>query len=316
MPRPTPAQQAAGMGLVGASGTSAVVNQIVQFLAEQEAKKNTAINQDLASRRVATEESNAANNVTQTSNQMQQFHELMPIRQSESDVNKGNLGLRGQEFGQHVTEYNAGAADRSAETELKKAQATHLLQPTAGPPGSDFKQFLDGPFARSIGKTPDQLTSDDVVAARKKFGQADDTQRVPMPFVLMGPNGPIQVDRTTGTSKPITDVSGAAVGKAASPAVTEKLAGLEQGLSILDELKSLKKDEWIGPLAGRLSQAKFSIPGIPVDEDLAKFSAQTSTLKNAVVKAITGAQMSEPAKTLPNGNVVEKQPDGTWKVIK
>ncbi|HMJ85923.1 MAG TPA: hypothetical protein VK504_22235, partial [Vicinamibacterales bacterium] len=48
------------------------------------------------------------------------------------------------------------------------------------------------------------------------------------------------------------------------------------------------------PFAGRATEAKIALPGVTVPDDLAKFAAQTATLKNSVIKAITGAQMSEP----------------------
>ena len=79
-----------------------------------------------------------------------------------------------------------------------------------------------------------------------------------------------------------------------SAAVAEKVAGLEQGLSILSELESLKQDNWLGPAAGRFTEMKINTPGVDVPDNLAKFAAQTATLRNSVVKAITGAQMSEP----------------------
>jgi hypothetical protein len=77
-------------------------------------------------------------------------------------------------------------------------------------------------------------------------------------------------------------------------AIAEKVAGIEQSLSVLQDLERLKKDDWLGPIAGRVTQARIDVPGMAVAPDLARFAAQTSTLKNAVVKAITGAQMSEP----------------------
>ena len=84
------------------------------------------------------------------------------------------------------------------------------------------------------------------------------------------------------------------VGVKLPAATAQVIAGLDQSVSLIDELKTLKKDEWLGPFAGRATEAKIALPGVTVPDDLAKFAAQTATLKNSVIKAITGAQMSEP----------------------
>ena len=79
-----------------------------------------------------------------------------------------------------------------------------------------------------------------------------------------------------------------------SAVAIEKLAGLEQSLVVLKSLEGLVQDGWLGPIQGRVTEAKVGLPGAPVSDQLARFYAETATLKNAVVKAVTGAQMSEP----------------------
>lgn len=79
-----------------------------------------------------------------------------------------------------------------------------------------------------------------------------------------------------------------------SATAIDKLAGIDQSLGILNDLESLKSDSWLGPVQGRMTELEIGMPGASVSDKLAKFAAQTATLKNAVVKAITGAQMSEP----------------------
>jgi len=74
----------------------------------------------------------------------------------------------------------------------------------------------------------------------------------------------------------------------------EKIAGIDQAASLAKAMSSRVKDEWLGPVAGRWAEGKIGLPGVDVPEDLARFFADTATLKNATVKAITGAQMSEP----------------------
>jgi hypothetical protein len=92
-------------------------------------------------------------------------------------------------------------------------------------------------------------------------------------------------------------------------AVAEKVAGVEQSLSVLKDLERLKKDAWLGPIDGWATKKRISIPGLSVPDDLGKFSAQTSTLKNAVIKATTGAAMSEPEAQ----RIMEQIPDFTDK---
>lgn len=50
----------------------------------------------------------------------------------------------------------------------------------------------------------------------------------------------------------------------------------------------------VGPLEGRARAIGQNVPGVPVNEAFADFKAATDAFKNGVIKAITGAQMSEP----------------------
>lgn len=61
----------------------------------------------------------------------------------------------------------------------------------------------------------------------------------------------------------------------------------------LERLKTLFKPEYVGPAAGRYNSMKQQIPGVAVDEGFANFSAASVAFRNQVIKAITGAQMSE-----------------------
>lgn len=78
-----------------------------------------------------------------------------------------------------------------------------------------------------------------------------------------------------------------------SATAIEKIAGIDQSLGVIESLEQYKKDEWLGPVAGRAAQVRIKTPGVKVSDDLARFAAETATLKNAVIKAITGAQMSQ-----------------------
>jgi hypothetical protein len=79
-------------------------------------------------------------------------------------------------------------------------------------------------------------------------------------------------------------------------AAQQMLSGIEASLHGLSKLESQLPvvSDSIGPLAGNWSKAKQKTPGVAVDRAFAAFSAESATLKNSVIKAITGAQMSEP----------------------
>jgi len=78
----------------------------------------------------------------------------------------------------------------------------------------------------------------------------------------------------------------------------ERVAGANTALSTLSELEPLIEDPsflgGIGPAAGRFNQFLQGIPGAPSNENFNKINARSATLANATIKAITGAQMSEP----------------------
>ena len=77
-------------------------------------------------------------------------------------------------------------------------------------------------------------------------------------------------------------------------AALDRVAGADQGIILAENLDKLVEERWLGPVLGRATEAGVGLPGVPVSEELAEFYADTATLKNATVKAITGAQMSEP----------------------
>ncbi len=80
-----------------------------------------------------------------------------------------------------------------------------------------------------------------------------------------------------------------------SATAIEKIAGVDQSVGMLDDIERLmpKMSDFIGPLDGRAASARLTT-GVGVTPELAEFDAQLTGLKNAVVKATTGAAMSEP----------------------
>lgn len=70
----------------------------------------------------------------------------------------------------------------------------------------------------------------------------------------------------------------------------------------------------LGPLAGRIAEASLQVPGVAVDKGFAKFSAATAALKNAVIKATTGAGMSnEEAKRIISQIPVAEDKPEVWQ---
>jgi hypothetical protein len=83
-------------------------------------------------------------------------------------------------------------------------------------------------------------------------------------------------------------------------AAQERLSGMQSSLDTLktmEEVYAAGAKDFVGPAAGRWERIKLMLP----DNDIFKpakgaatFSAFSATLENAMIKAITGAQMSEP----------------------
>lgn len=68
----------------------------------------------------------------------------------------------------------------------------------------------------------------------------------------------------------------------------------DSSIASLRALEDVYRPEYVGPIAGRAQQLGQKIPGVPVDENAAAFYAASAAVRNAIIKAITGAQMSEP----------------------
>lgn len=105
-------------------------------------------------------------------------------------------------------------------------------------------------------------------------------------------------DISASTARRGQDLSAAASkeggGKLSATAI-EKVAGVDQSLGMLNDIESLFPDMKgsIGVFDGRMARAKLA-SGVGIDPRLAEFDAQITGLKNAVIKATTGAAMSEP----------------------
>lgn len=83
----------------------------------------------------------------------------------------------------------------------------------------------------------------------------------------------------------------------------ERVAGGETSRDILRGLKGQYQDAYVGPAAGRFNSFLQQVPLIPADTGFARFKADSDTLTNATIKAITGAQMSEPEAVRIKGQI-------------
>ena len=112
------------------------------------------------------------------------------------------------------------------------------------------------------------------------------------------PIGAVRMDHRTGVATPV-DIGALAGGQMKPPPGDLGKTSIlnEASLDALDRLKAMYDTgakSTIGPAMGRLRTAGQKIPGVPSDETFSNFAAATSSFRNAVIKAITGAQMSEP----------------------
>lgn len=80
--------------------------------------------------------------------------------------------------------------------------------------------------------------------------------------------------------------------EAPSAGEREAIAGNLASMDALDNIESLKKRGYVGPIQGRISQFKQAFGG--AKEDQAQLVSALAAFRNQLIKEITGAQMSEP----------------------
>lgn len=126
-------------------------------------------------------------------------------------------------------------------------------------------------------------------------------------------------DISAATARRGQDLSAATAketgGAKLSATAIEKIAGVDSSLSMLDDIERLLPSmlSSIGPIQGRLTSVQLKT-GVGVTEELAEFAAQITGLKNAVIKAITGAQMSEPEAKRIMGQIPDlDNPDAVFR---
>lgn len=112
------------------------------------------------------------------------------------------------------------------------------------------------------------------------------------------PTGAIRFDARGGPPT-VVDVSGMTGGSQLKPppgttgaqAIGNEVSSVQLGR--LKDMFDKGAKDLIGPVEGRARSVGQEIPGISVNEDFANFKAATAAFKNSVIKAITGAQLSE-----------------------
>ncbi len=100
-----------------------------------------------------------------------------------------------------------------------------------------------------------------------------------------------------------------------SAGAIEKVAGVDQSMGMLDDIEKLlpKMADNIGIMDGRVARAKL-MTGRGITQELAEFDAQLTGLKNAVIKATTGAAMSEPEAKRIMGQLPDlTQPEAVFR---
>lgn len=102
------------------------------------------------------------------------------------------------------------------------------------------------------------------------------------------------------------------IGKPASAEERKKIAETRASLGALQNLKDLFDSAYVGPLAGRMGAVK-DLFGFNISQQSAFYAAEAS-LKNEIIKLITGAQMSEvEAKRIMKEIPDRNDPPSVWK---
>lgn len=126
---------------------------------------------------------------------------------------------------------------------------------------------------------------------------------------LQGPDGWYRGDRAAGTVTPVTAPSGQQLGPPATAASRMAMAESEAGLALIDDIEKLFSPAYVGPVVGRTTKAQMVLPGPDVDPAVATFYASVATLRNEIIKLMSGAAVSGSEEI----RMKEQIPDTTQK---
>ena len=121
-------------------------------------------------------------------------------------------------------------------------------------------------------------------------------------------------DTRLATKKELEHAAAININMGKPPAAAERTALAEGAASIdaLNNLNSLYKKTFVGPVAGRAGKAR-NVFGLNPEQQ-SNFLAATAAFRNSIIKQITGAQMSEPeAKRILKQIPDETDPPTVWK---
>lgn len=85
-----------------------------------------------------------------------------------------------------------------------------------------------------------------------------------------------------------------------------QLSTTQAAHDIIGRIKGGFNPEWVGPAAGRWNSLQQVIPGFQVSGDIANFYANTDTLLNSVLNALSGAAVNEHEAARIKGQVPTK----------
>ena len=220
-------------------------------------------------------------------------------------------------------ELAAGQIVTPLEPTPQQAGANDLAQFTAGK-GSELFQQLD---ARGEGMKEDVKMTPGRVKAR--VGEAGQTAAAEAPFKNQSTR---QINTVNAAGDPVTQIVDAQTGalmaefpRAESlPAqAQDRIAGADATLHSLGKLEKMfvrpEIQGSLGPVSGRVTGLGTVFPSAAraagsYVEGFEEFKAETATLKNSIIKAITGAQMSEPEAQRIMGQIpLEIDPPKLWQ---
>jgi hypothetical protein len=302
----------AGLGL-GAAGGTAGLNEALQKILVQK------FQEQIVKQRLAEE--------VRQADMARQFHEQQ-LQQGQQRIN-----LDATKLGEDRRQFDVGAGQAAQrlgyegqrvgmEQELQPTRLAHMQAQTedlARQPQEalDTRAFQEHMAGVQGDQRMRQIQAEGAIQ-RSIAAMRQENAPGPQPQIFYdADNKPHAIQFSGGQAREIgmpTNLVGKAPPRM-SAAAAQMVAGADASLHNLDKLEALfpKVRGMIGPAAGRAYTLGQSIPGVRVNPEFATFSAESSTLKNAVIKAITGAQMSEPeAKRIMQQIPLETDKPEVW----
>lgn len=140
-----------------------------------------------------------------------------------------------------------------------------------------------------------------------RYGSLNPQQMKPVNDALLNFQGTQQLNKSIAVQQAQLQVL-----DKPSPKEREQMAQDLGAMDALDHLNGLYSRDFVGPVRGRAGEMMETFGGITEEE--ARFRASNATLKNNVIRLITGAQMSEPEAKRIMGQIPEpNNPPEVWE---